>query len=152
MDSKKRPKSVTLIACILIAGSLYYFANVIVEPNFRRLLGNMLKSDGISSVAVSKVSALLWLIISGVVGVISGIAILKGFNWGRLLCLFYMPISIISYNILLIGGLDFSKAGFLKAGYLILVNIVAIGFYVIVIAFLTRPASLAFFTHGSSEE
>ena len=152
VDSKKRPKSVTLIACILIAASLYYFANAIVEPNFRRLPGNMLKSDGISSVAVSKVLALFWLIVSGVVGVVSGIAILKRLNWGRLLWLCYMPISIISYNILLIAEFRFLEAGFLKAVYLILVNIVAIGFYAIVIAFLTRPASLAFFNHGNSEE
>jgi len=143
MDSKKRPKSVTLIACILIAASLYYFANAVA---------NMLKSDGISSIAVSKVLALFWLIISGVVGVVSGIAILKGLNWGRLLWLCYMPISIISYNILLIAEFRFLEAGFLKAVYLILFNIVAIGFYVIVIAFLKRPASLVFFTHRSSEE
>ncbi len=143
MDNRKRPKSVILIACILIAASLYYFANAFV---------NMLKSDSISSVAVSKVLALLWLIVSGAVGVVSGIAILKGLNWGRLLWLCYMPISIISYNILLIAGFRFLEAGFLKAVYLILVNIVTIGFYVIVIAFLKRPASLAFFTHGNSEE
>jgi hypothetical protein len=143
MDNRKRPKSVTLIACILIAASLYYFANA---------TANLLKSDSMSSAAVSKVSALLWLIISGVAGVVSGIAILKGLNWGRLLCLCYMPISIISYNILLIAGFRFLEAGFLKAVYLILVNIVAIGFYAIVIAFLKRPASLAFLTHGSSEE
>ena len=143
MDNRKRPKSVTLIACILIAASLYYFANAVV---------NMLKSEGMSSAAVPKVLALFWLIVSGVVGVVSGIAILKGVNWGRLLWLCYMPISIISYNILLIAEFRFLEAGFLKAVYLILFNIVAIGFYAIVIAFLTRPASLAFFTHGSSEE
>jgi len=143
MDNRKRPKRVTLIACILIAASLYYFANAVV---------NMLKGEGISSVAVSKVSALLWLIVSGVIGVVSGIAILKGLNWGRLLWLCYMPISIISYNILLIAEFRFLEAGFLKALYLILFNTVAIGFYAIVIAFLKRPASLAFFTHGNSEE
>ena len=152
MDSKKRPKSVTLIACILIAASLYYFANAVLEPNFRRSFVNMLKSEGMSSAAVSKVSALFWLIVSGGVGVVSGITILKGLYWGRLLWLCYMPISIISYNILLIAEFKFLEAGLLKAVYLILFNIVAIGFYAIVIAFLTRPASLAFFTHGNSEE
>lgn len=152
MDNGKRPRSATLIACILIAASLYCFANAIIEPDYRRSFVNMLKSEGISSVSVSKVSALLWLIISGVAGVVSGIAILKGLNWGRLLCLCYMPISIISYNILLIAGFRFLEAEFLKAVYLIVANIVAIGFYAIVIVFLTRPASLAFFTHGSSEE
>ena len=140
MDSRKRPRSVTLIAWILIVVSSYYLVNAIGEPNFRR------------SFRVSKALAVLsWLVISGFLGVVSGIAILKGLNWGRLLCLCYMPISIISFNLLMIFGFGFLKAGYFKVGYLILSNILAITFYIIAIRFLTRSASLAFFTLRSSK-
>jgi len=133
MGNIKRPKSVTLIAWILIIVCSFYLANAIGEPKYWR------------SFAVVRFLILLWLVVSGFVGVVSGTAILKGFNWGRLLCLFYIPISIIAFVLLQTGF------GFLSVSFHLL-NIVRIAFYIIVLIFLTRPASLAFFAHGNSEE
>ena len=133
MGNIKRPKSVTLIAWILIIVCSYYLINAVSESGYWR------------SFAVVRFLILLWLVASGFLGVVSGIAILKGLNWGRLLCLFYIPISIIAFVLLQAGF------GFLNVSFHLL-NIVGIAFYIIVLIFLTRPASLAFFAHGNSEE
>jgi hypothetical protein len=136
MTDSKRPKSLTLIAWILIIVSLFYFANAILEPKYR-------------VTSASRILPFLWLIISGVMDLVSGSAILKGFNWGRLLCLYYIPVSITGYILISIWLIRFHP---IKFAFIVLVTVVAIAFYVITIVSLTRPASLAFFTHSSSEE
>jgi len=148
MTRGKRPKIITLLACILILGSLYCFINVIAQrSDYRQSLGDIFRSNDVIYLStVLKVSALLWLIAGGTMGIISGIAILKGLNWGRLLYLYYVPVLTISF-ILIIAG-----TGRFKSGYVISLNILAIAFCIITVIFLTRSSSLVFFTRRNFAE
>jgi len=133
MGKAKRPTSVTVIAWILIAVGGLHLLNAIgmgiTEPSFR--------------MSVIPVSALLWISIRGSIGVVSGIAILKGLNWGRLLYLCYMPIWII----ILTSG---SIYVWTQVRHLPLINIITVAFYITALVFLTRPNASAFFRSRDS--
>jgi len=149
MGKAKRPKSVTVIAWIIIAVGGLHLLNAIgrgiTEPSLRRSFGNLFRSGVPMGMSVIPVSALLWISIRGFIGVVSGIAILKGLNRGRLLYLCYMPIWII---ILTSGSIMYG----LKFRYLPLINIIAIAFYITALVFLTRPNASAFLKSRSSGE
>lgn len=125
MNKKKRPTSITVIAWIIIIwGGLSLVAMLLTSrmPEMQQAL----EAAGIS-VAFSILCAIVGFAISAV----SGIAILKGLNWGRLLYLCYVPISII---------FEWGLYGFDPGAH-----IPAIIFYLVVLTILTRPAASAFF-------
>jgi len=134
LDRKKRPTSVTVIAWFLIATYGYTLASLplFLSPEFRQIFEEM--GMGIS-IAVS----VLLTVVNSVLGVVSGIAMLKGFNWGRLLYLWSVPILTVLYLVL---------TGF----HFILMSILSLIFYLVVLVFLTRPAASTFFTGGASVE
>lgn len=125
----KRPTSVTVIAWIIIvAGGLSFVS--ILAYTISEVQWALEAAD--ISVAID----ILWRIVSGVIGVVSGIAILKGLNWGRLLYLCFVPISIV------IGWILY---GFRPT------DILTVIIYIVVLVFLTSPAASAFFASGVSE-
>ena len=85
MSKKKRPTSVTVIAWIgiVLGGSSLFNLLSYALPESRQLL----EASGRSVVMAVLLGA-----VDGVIFLVSGIAVLKGLNWGRLLYLFYRPI------------------------------------------------------------
>ena len=128
MRARKRPTSVTVIAWfeIVTSGNILFKVIYYAKPEFRQLL----EASG-RSVATN----VLWGIVGGVIGLVSGIAMLKGLNWGRLLCLCYPPVSI-ALTLLLYG---FHRSKFFIVGVMI---------YIAELVFLTRPAASTFFAGG----
>ncbi len=132
MTTRKRPISVTVIAWfeIVTSGDILFKTLYYAKPEFRQLL----EASGRSVVIT-----VLWGIVGGVICLVSGIAMLKGLNWGRLLCLCYPPISIVLT--LLLYGFHRSKS-----------FIGGVVLYIVALVFLTRPAASTFFAGGSSEK
>ncbi len=132
VSTRKRPISVTVIAWfeILTSGDMLFKMLYYAKSEFRQLV----EASG-RSVTIS----VLWGIVGGVITLVSGIAMLKGLNWGRWLCLCYGAISIV-LTLLLYG---FYAPKFLIGG---------IAIYIVQLVFLTRPAVSTFFTCGSSEK
>ena len=94
MSARKRPTSVTIIALseILITGIILFNILIHMKPGFRQL---MEISGG--SLAIS----VLWGIVVGVIALVSGIAMLKGSNWERLLYhLCYPSLSFVLVSLL----------------------------------------------------
>ena len=93
MSARKRPTSLTIIAWsqIVISGIVLFNILNFAKPEFRQLMEASGRSAAIS---------VLWGTIGGVIVLISGIAMLKGLNWGRFLCLCYPPISIVFTSLL----------------------------------------------------
>ncbi len=125
MDTVKRPTSVTVIAWILIA--LYGLFGLIFTPfQFSRpMIQQFLIARGMPLVL-----AVLVAIASSALFLISGIAMLRGFNWGRLLCIYLMVASLVY---------DWGVCGFRPA---IFIHVII---YIVIFTFLTRPATMAFF-------
>ncbi len=115
LGNGKRPTSVTVIAwIIMVSGGL----------SFWFLLHN------------TTVLKVLWGIIRGTIALASGIAMLRGLNWGRLLYLLYVPVVIILLLLLY---------GFFP---MLIVNVIC---YVAFLILLTRPAASAFFAQQHEE-
>lgn len=109
LGNGKRPTSVTVIAWIIIvSGGLSFW--FLLRP--------------------TTVLSVLWGVIRGTIALASGIAMLKGLNWGRLLYLLYVPVAII-LRLLLYG---FSP-----------MQIMTVICYAAFLILLTRPAASAFF-------
>ena len=132
MSTRKRPISVTVIAWFEIVGSSISLFDMLsyAMPEPRQLLEALGRS-----VSITVLSG----IVDGVISLVSGIDMLKGLNWGRLLCLCYPPISIV-LTLLLYG---FHRSKLFIAGLVL---------YIVVFVFLTRPAASTFFAGESSEK
>ena len=128
MAEKKRPTSVAVIAWIITITS----GLSLVATPFTVMMP--LARQAIEATGMSVGMAIFWGMLSGAIGVVSGIAMLKGVNWGRLLYLWAMPIMTV---------LNWILYGFNANG------IPGIIVYVIFLIFLIRPAASAFF--GSEE-
>lgn len=127
MDTKKRPTSVTVIGFILaVLGGLGFVTS---------LVSIMKGSQPLESAGMSIVG--LWSLVSNTLVVVSAIAILRGLNWGRLLYMILIPVSIV------VPGLLYGFVAAHVGGFII---------YIVIILFLTRPAASRFFTSGNSEE
>ena len=90
MRKRKRPRSVTVIAWIIIVLhglALFGLLVVLAMPPATRLQAAV----GGEPEAAAYARGLL----GGGIGVISGIAMLLGLNWGRLLYLWFVPISLV---------------------------------------------------------
>ncbi len=115
LGNGKRPTSVTVIAWIIIvSGGLSFW--FLLRP-----------------IAVLNV---LWGLIHGTIALTSGIAMLRGLNWGRLLYLLYVPVAII-LRLLLYGFFP-----------MLIVNVI---WYAAFLILLTRPAASAFFAQQHEE-
>lgn len=126
---KKRPTGVTVIAWIIIIMnglSLVVTPIAFTMPEGKRVL---------EQAGLSLATAIFWMVVSGGICMVSGIAMLKGLNWGRLLYLYFAPISII---------LGWVLYGFRP-------NIVSVIIYMVILVFLTRPAASTFFASGNSQ-
>ncbi|MFH1442287.1 MAG: hypothetical protein ABIH18_09665 [Candidatus Omnitrophota bacterium] len=124
---KIRPRSVSVIAWINIVFGISGIYNVIQMP---RIFSDP-KYQKIAEISSSSLQ--LSMIVSGIFSVLflaSGIAMLKGFNWGRLLYLIGVGIMVL-LNLLSHGFSPLSLPGI----------IVYITFFI----FLTRPAAVEFF-------
>ena len=119
-----RPPSVTVIAGIMIvfSGVSLIFAPVsLLLPEAQR---------AVEAAGMSVEVTVIWAIVGGAVGLASGIAILKGLSWGRLLYLIFSPLSL---------GLASVLYGFRAT------DIFQVVFYVVVLVFLTRHAASEYF-------
>lgn len=127
MSPKKRPNSVTVIGWInIISGGLSLISMIFPATEEAQILLD----------ATGRTGAIFTLmrILSSVIYFISGIAMLKGLNWGRLLYLYSVPTWIV-----------FSGIIYLFSPMLV----IAIIPYIIILMFLTRPKALAFFKNGT---
>ena len=135
MVAERRPTSVTVIGWIITVLSGLSLLNLsgrfALDPAFRRPL-----TDAHTFVIIMVV---LWGTANGVIGLVSGIAILRGVNWGRLLYLCYTPVSTVVFVALL------ARFGFFKSIYFVLISIIMIAFYIICLVCLTRSAASRFF-------
>ena len=106
-----------------------------------------------SSFASDLIMAILWTGVGGVVSMVSGAAILKGLNWGRLLYLCHTPIWIVFNGVQFVLFVLHAPPLPIAPGFttkVILSFILRIAFYIVVFVFLTRPAASAFFAHRNS--
>lgn len=127
----KRPKSVTVIAWILIVRGcmgLWFVVNFVRQQ-------------------LSGGSVLL--ILATAIVIVSGIAILKGLNWGRLLYLFYIPIVTVYGLIMFVFGFSGITGIAAKVSFIRLIPETI--FYIVVLVYLTRPAASAFFARRKLE-
>lgn len=113
MRNRKRPISVTVIAWILIVSSVLSFWFTRRSTAFIIALRSVMHTF---------------------ICLVSGVAILMGFNWGRLLYVFYTPASIL-------------LAWLLYGRFRIEAIIWYMGFFL----FLTSPAASAFFMRRGSD-
>lgn len=124
---KIRPRSVSIISWIIIILGCSALYNVVrmpeifSKPEYQKLAEVTGESLGVSMLITS---------ISGILFLASGIAMLKGFNWGRLLYLWGVGIMVL-FNIITRG---FSP--------LVIPSIII---YIIFFIFLTRSAVSEFF-------
>ena len=89
MNLAKRPASVSIIAAIIILiGSMKLILAPLgfTVPKIQRALE-------VSGMPLN--TAVLWQLVFGVILVASGVAILKGLNWGRWLYLGIVPVSVL---------------------------------------------------------
>ena len=124
MTELKRPASVTAIGWfILIVGVVSLTCTPVVWaiPEVQR---------SVEARGWGLTEAALWGAVGGLVDVASGLAILKGLNWGRLLYLIYLPLSLVL--LWLLKGFD-------------PLWLTSIPLYVVIFVLLTRPAAAAFF-------
>lgn len=110
----RRPKSVSVIAWVLIVACSAYC--IYLMSNLYRDTPSIIN------------------LVSSAVCIISGIAMLNGRNWGRLLYLYYRPIAIVY--------------GFLRKPDFEVIPKVVI--YIVFLFFLTRPSASLFFDRQSS--
>ena len=135
----KRPVSVSIIAWFLIIMGFLGFLvalPIAISASFRRYA---LDSGWTTAQVFERdlPARMLVLFIRCSIYLCSGIAMLNGANWGRILYLCYHPIKQILA--LLIGGFDYW-------------DIFVIALYIIFLIFLTRPTASVFFARRNSEE
>jgi hypothetical protein len=139
VGNRKRPTSVTIIACFLIIISvLGLLAALFIAPS-PRFRQYVLERGWTTIQAYQRDLAvrMLLVVFSYSTYLCSGIAMLKGLNWGRMLYLCYQPINrILAF---LIRGLYYG-------------DILSITLYIIFLVLLTRPAASAFFRPGGPRE
>ena len=132
----KRPRSVTIIAWILIVRACMGLPSLVIFSR-RRLSGD--------SVIFISATAII---------IVSGIAILKGLNWGRLLYLFYIP--IVTVWGLIVFAFRFSDSfSEITTDFTVKLNLIKLIpetiFYIVALVYLTRPAASAFFARRKLE-
>ncbi|MCK9603850.1 MAG: hypothetical protein M0R66_05785 [Candidatus Omnitrophica bacterium] len=131
---KIRPKSVTIISWIIIALGCITLLNVVrmpailSKPEYQKLADVTGQSLRIAML-LSSVYAALFLV--------CGVAMLKGFNWGRLVYLW-------CYGVMVVLNIAFSRLSLL-----VLPSVVV---FVTFLFFLTRPAANEFFSKSKESE
>jgi hypothetical protein len=128
MNTADRPTSVTVIAWILIVMYAYTAVAVLATAHVPAI------RKGYEKVGRSMPFSIALTTVMGVVGVISGIAMLKGRNWGRALYLVLIPASYV----VVLAAWGFSSA-----------QVPGLIIYAVILAFLMRPAASAFFRGGA---
>lgn len=124
MTELKRPASVTAIGWFILIGGIVSLTCIPVVwaiPELQRTVEA--RGWGLTE-------GTLWTAVGGLINVASGLAILKGLNWGRLLYLIYVPLSLLLFWLL--EGFD-------------PLWLTSIPLYVVIFVLLTRPAAAAFF-------
>jgi hypothetical protein len=144
MCKKERPKSVTVIGWIIIVWYSLGILNMV-------FMGLQVLFSGTSGRSVLVISVyMLWIAILGTI-LVSGIGILKGYNWGRILYLLTAPIVIIFGCLwFLYYGSRISIPSILI--YVPIRIILPVIFYTVVFIFLKRPAASTFLAHQDSGE
>jgi hypothetical protein len=127
MEVNKRPVSVTVIAWIIIVTSAIALATAPISSRMPEV------QEFYEATGVSLAGVLIWSVAVNVIVLVSGISILKGRNWGRLVYLCFMPVSMVVSMILF---------GFRA------IFILSVIYYIVVLVLLTRPAASAFFRGG----
>jgi hypothetical protein len=127
MNQKKPPTGVSVVAWIIIVGYSTLF--------MMTLFGSSLPAI---QQRFERMGTPLPMVVAGsLIGLVSGIAMLCGLNWGRLLYFWYIPIAIV---------LRWLLYGFHPTH---LSNLI---FYLIVVEVLTMPAASAFFINDTLTE
>ena len=127
MGISERPISVTVVAVILIeigSGLLLWAASL----NFHTATGKRVYVFNV------------WFAALGAVHLIPGIAIRRGYNWGRLLYLCSTPI-LVALDCVVFCGFGYRN-----------LDIYLIGAYLVFLVLLVRPSVSAFFKHRNFEE
>lgn len=136
MLRRSRPLSVSLIAWFLIIGTSLRFARtglLIMRSSFP-----IAADQRLATVLGMPVLLFTWWPVFGdLMRCASGIAMLRGRNWGRLLFLWGQPISLA-------GSILLFRLGPRDA--------MAVSFYLVILFFLTRPAASTFFMRDTSNE
>lgn len=145
---EKRPVSVTIISLIAIvsgAFSVFSFIKMAqISPQLRQF-------------------QVIWMVISCIASITAGIAMLKGLNWGRLLYLYFMTISILKMFVPIIINLPSVPAMLnmsnmpnmpyykpLMVSMFVFSLVFALTYYLVILVFLTRPKVREFF--GKTEK
>ena len=131
MEGPKRPVSVLVVAIILIVSGGLGFINVplaFVMPEVEKVWAAM---------GVSLPVAITMIVVGAGITLISGIALLGGHNWGRLLYLVGVPVLTV--------------VGWLIHGFL-LSQVMGIAVYLVFLVLLTRPTASAYFRCKPSAE
>ena len=144
ISKRERPKSVTVIGWIIILWNGLYLLNAMplcFQAYFSETYGRSVLGISATIVFIAIFGAIL----------VSGIAILKGNNWGRILYLLTAPIVIV------FGCLSFLFFWVHMPVLLILLHVsikiaLPVIFYVVVLISLKKPAASAFFAHRDTEE
>ncbi|MEN6519803.1 MAG: hypothetical protein ABFD46_01435 [Armatimonadota bacterium] len=132
MNGNKRPVSVTLLGIfVLVAGivSPVSIIPILLSPGYAEGASRILKETGQNPYTT---------IISGLLLVISGLGILKGFSWGRILLLAFWPFRI-------------AALAFIGTSFFLVPNIVGgTVAYLIFIVILFAPDASAYFRRQRS--
>ena len=131
MDEKKPPLSVTVIGWFLMVTAtlgLVVTPCTLRMPEFQRIY---------EAAGVSDAAALLWTLLGHAVTLISGIAIFKGHNWGRVLYIFFTPVSMVGSGFIFGFGLFY---------------VLSVIVYMVFLLLLTRSAPAAFFKRAPAAE
>jgi hypothetical protein len=127
MEANKRPVVVTIAAWVIIILSALSLLSSLLTP---LALVSPQGRQKIEETGQSIASILIWGIVAGVVGLICGIAIFNGVNWGRILYLIFNPVVMI---------LQWLLYGFKPMSF------VGIGIYAVLLILLTTTAAGQFF-------
>jgi hypothetical protein len=127
MEPNRRPVVVTIAAWVIIILSALSLLSSLLTP---LALISPQGRQKIEETGQSIASILIWGIVAGVVGLICGIAIFNGVNWGRILYLIFNPVVMI---------LQWLLYGFKPMSF------VGIGIYAVLLILLTTTAASQFF-------
>ena len=132
----KRPRSVTIIAWILIVRACMGLPSLVIFSR-RRLSGD----------------SVIFILATAII-IVSGIAILKGLNWGRLLYLFYIPIAY-AWGLIVFAFSFSGRFSEITTDSMVKLNFIKLIpetiFYIVAFVYLTRPAASAFFARRKLE-
>lgn len=151
MGKVKRPKSVAVIAWIIIAGNGFAFALGLVKTlRYIDSQAQWFSGNIDRTVAITALWMVVWMVVVGI-RLVSGMAILKGLNWGRILYVLTVPILII-FECLCQWLLGFPSISYLVFSFGISKIIVPGIFAIVVLVYMTKPAASAFFRSGDFAE